>query len=410
MHVLFVHQNYPAQFGHIAARLVKEKGWRCTFLTTKPPGNDNGVERVQYAVRGSATERTSYFTRTFENQIWHAQGIYEVLSQRRDICPDLIVGHSGWGPTIFLREMFQCPIVNFFEYYYWPSKSDFDFRPDFPPVKANQLRARTRNALLLLELENCDLGYSPTEWQKSRFPATFQDKIEVVFDGIDTSIWKPNAQAPRQIAGEAIPDNVKIVTYVARGFESMRGFDIFMQAAKRICDRRADVIFAIVGEDRGYYGNDQAVTGMPSFKDWVMSRDRYDPSRFRFIGRLPPGELANLLAVSDLHFYLTVPFVLSWSLMNAMACGATVLASKTDPVCEVVRSNENGLLVDFFDVEEFARTACRVLDRPDEFRHLGEAARQTVLEKYSLDVCFPKLLSLFDRARTAFERRPNPSM
>src|SRR5262249_18090357 len=177
-----------------------------------------------------------------------------------------------------------------------------------------------------------------------------------------------------------LPAGKKVVTYATRGMESMRGFDIFMRVAKRICELRDDVIFLIAGEDRVCYGGDQAVTGGKTFKEWVLAQDDYDLSRFVFLGLLPPPQLANLFNLTDLHIYLTVPFVPSWSLMDALSCGATVLASDTEPVREMIVHGENGLLVDFFDVDGWVENANRILDRPVDFRHLGMSGSRMIRE------------------------------
>jgi glycosyltransferase involved in cell wall biosynthesis len=308
------------------------------------------------------------------------------------------VGHSGFGSTIFLRELYDCPIVNYFEYFYRPRNSDMDFRPDFPSLEIDRLRAYTRNAMLLADLENCDLGYSPTRWQRDRLPEHYHDKVRVVFDGVDTDLWRPWTDAPRTIEGQSVPADMKIVTYVSRGFESIRGFDIFMKTAKRLVEQRSDVVFVVVGQDRICYGGDQKTIGGESFLNWVLAQDCYDLSRFIFTGLLPPEQLAQLFSISDLHVYLTVPFVLSWSLMNALACGATVLASDTAPVQEMITHDKNGLLVDFFDVDAFADQALRVLDEPRKFKHLGQAAQQLIRERYSLDVCDKLHLQLYQDA------------
>jgi glycosyltransferase involved in cell wall biosynthesis len=402
MHVLFVHQNFPAQFGHIAEYLIRQKGFRCTFASQKGPGTWAGVERVQYHVKSGATEQTHYCSRTFENAIWHSHALYEALHVRADIQPDLVVAHSGFLTTVFLRDLYRCPMVNYFEYFYRTSQSDMDFRPEFPSPEINKLRARTRNSVLLLDLENCDAGYSPTQWQRDRLPKIFHDKTEVIFDGIDTSIWKPRTGLPRKVGARVIPPDVKIVTYVSRGMESMRGFDIFMKAAKVLCQRRQDVIFFVVGQDRICYGGDKDFTGKLSFKEWVLAQDGYDLSRFVFTGLMTIPALAELLAISDLHIYLTVPFVLSWSLMNALACGATVLASGTAPVAEMIEDGKNGLLVDFFDVEGLAQQASRVLDNPSEFKPLGAAGVELIQSRYSLDVCLPQMLGLYERATATY--------
>ena len=324
--------------------------------------------------------------------------MYEALRSRPDIKPDLIVGHSGFGSTLFLPELYDCPIINYFEYFYRTTGTDMDFRPDFPSTELNRLRAHARNAMLLLDLEQCRLGYSPTRWQRSKLPELFHDKVRVVFDGIDTEFWQPVQGGPRTVAGETVPEDMRVITYVSRGMESMRGFDIFMKAAKKICDRRDDVIFLIAGEDRICYGGDERVIGHKSFKKWALSQEDYDLSRIRFLGRVQPRELVNLFALSDLHVYLTVPFVLSWSLMDALACGATVLASDTGPVREVIEHEQNGLLVDFFDADRMADIADEVLDSPGDFQHLGAAGVELIREKYSLEVCLPQMESLYEEA------------
>jgi glycosyltransferase involved in cell wall biosynthesis len=249
--------------------------------------------------------------------------------------------------------------------------------------------------MLLLDLDNCDGGYCPTCWQHDQLPRQYHDKVRVIFDGVDTELWRPLPGRPRQFQGQFFPVDARIVTYVSRGFESMRGFDIFMKVAKRLCQRRRDVIFLIAGEDRVCYGGDRDFTGGKPFGQWVVQQDDYDLSRFLFVGLLPPPVLAEMFALSDLHVYLTVPFVLSWSLLDALACGCTVLASDTAPVREVITHGQNGLLADFFDVDGLADAASRILDRPEDYRPLGAAGVDLVRRRYSLEVCLPEILALY---------------
>ena len=244
------------------------------------------------------------------------------------------------------------------------------FRPDFPPTELDRLRVRARNAMLLLDLHNCDAGYSPTRWQHGVLPEPFRDKVQVIFDGVDTSIWRPLADAPCRLGNREIPrDSAHRHLRVA-----WHGVNAWvrhlMRVAKKLCDRRRDVIFLIAGEDRICYGGDAKVTGGKSFKQWVLAQDNYDLSRFVFLGLVPPPVLAQLFNITDLHIYLTVPFVLSWSLFDALACGTTVLASDTAPVREIIEDGKNGLLVDFFDVNKIAEKANQVLDAPGDFKHL----------------------------------------
>jgi len=400
MHILFVHQNYPAQFGHVATHLIRRHGYRCTFVTERRAEHTGDVEVIQYRVTGGATKHNHYCTRTFENAIHHALAVFEAVKARPDLRPDLIVGHSGFGSTLFLRELFpDVPIINYFEYFYRTRESDMDFRKEFPPLPLDFLRARARNAMVLLDLDNCDAGYSPTEYQRNLFPKESQGKLRTIFDGVDTAIWQPMSNLPRLVSGYHIPHGLKVITYATRGMESMRGFDVFMKAAKKICERRKDVIFLIAGQDRVCYGGDERFTGGKSFKDWVFSQDSYDASRFVFLGLIPPGELAKLFNLTDVHIYLTVPFVLSWSLLNALACGTTILASDTPPVREMIRNGVNGVLFDFFNTDALAELACQLLDRRDEYRVLGRQGVAVIREKYSVDVCLPKMVELYESVK-----------
>ncbi|WP_435015980.1 glycosyltransferase [Tundrisphaera sp. TA3] len=395
MHILFVHQNFPAQFGHIASYLARHRGDTCTFVTHQPAGEGGGVRRVHYEPMGGAKATNHYCTRTFENAVAHAHGVYEAC-KTLDRSPDLIVGHSGFGSTLFLRELFDCPIINYFEYFYRPSGSDLDFRPEHPPEEKDRLRSYARNAMILLDLENCDAGYSPTRWQRSLLPEAFREKVRTIFDGIDTSIWRRREGLAREVGGRRIEPGTRIVTYVSRGFESMRGFDVFMKVAKKIYQARPDVVFLVVGEDRVAYGGDLKRIKEQSFREHVLASDDYDLSRFIFTGRVPPNELAEIISLGDLHIYLTVPFVLSWSLFNALACGATVLASDTAPVRELIHPDRTGILADFHDADGLARRALQVLEDPSSYRHLGEAGVELIAGRYSLDRTLPLMLELYD--------------
>ncbi len=409
MHILFVHKNFPAQFGHIAAYLIKKYGYRCSFVSELPPANVEGIQRIQYKVRGGATQASHYCSRTFENATWHAFAVYEAMKAHPEIKPDLVVGHSGFGSTVFLADLYDCPIINYFEYYYRSKNSDLDFRPEFPVKELDILRSRTRNAMILLDLQTCAAGYSPTNWQRSLFPQEYQYKLETIFDGVDTTVWYRRKNLPRRIGQIEIPPDTRIVTYVSRGFESMRGFDIFMKVAKGVYERFPNVVFVCVGSDRVCYGGDLNRIPEKSFREHVLKSDNFDLSKFIFTGRVPPLQLAEILSLSDLHIYLTVPFVLSWSMMNALACGCTVLASDTAPVREMIRHEQNGLLAGFYDVERFVELAVNVLKDPEAFRPLGEAGAEMIREHYSLEVCLPKMLDLYQRTVNKQITCPTPT-
>ena len=244
-----------------------------------------------------------------------------------------------------------------------------DFRPEFPPAEIDFLRARARNAMVLLDLENCRSGYSPTHCQRvalSRRSAA-QDRRHLRRHR-DRRLSPPRRTCPGAWAIATFDPSTRIVTYVSRGFESMRGFDIFMKVAKRIYQQYPDVVFFVVGSDRICYGGDEKHIRHKTFREHVLAQDDYDLSKFVFTGMVPPPDAGRLLSLSDLHIYLTVPFVLSWSLLNALACGCTVLASDTAPVREVIRDGSNGLLADFFDIDGLADKAVAVLRDPPAYR------------------------------------------
>jgi glycosyltransferase involved in cell wall biosynthesis len=422
MHILYVQQNFPAQFGHIARHLVQKLGWRCTFVSETPGGVVEGIEKIQYRIAGGATSSTHFCSRTFENAVWHTDAVYHALRPRyREIRPDLIVGHSGFGSTLFLAELWpNTPIVNLFEYYYLPHApdSDMDFRRDlgWKVPQAKYLRSRCRNAMILLDLHNCDAAYTPTEFQRSRFPPEHRARIRTIFDGVDRHAYHGHGEALRPapghrhlrtIAGVEVPPDTRVVTYVSRGFESMRGFDIFMRAARRIYQEFPDVLFLVVGTDRMAYGGDEAyVTPHKTFKEWTLAQDEFDLTKFKFLGRLAPPVLGQVLAATDLHIYLTVPFVLSWSMMDAMSCGAVVLGSATTPVQEMITDGQNGLLADLFDVEGLAKRAIEVLRDPAAYRPLGRAAEALITERYSLEAVLPQMLGMYDQAIAARGARP----
>lgn len=395
MQLLFVHKNFPAQFGHVAAYLSQHHGARCHFVSEVEPRPMGPIEMVQFEPHGGTTGHTHFCCRTFENQIRASHGLYEVLSKRSDIKPDLIVSHSGFVSPLFLRNLYDVPIVNYFEYYYHLEGSDLTFRPEFVVSDLVKMRTQARNAMLLLDLENCDAGYSPTAWQKSRFPEAYQPKIRQIFDGIDTEFWRPRENARSLFHHWQIPDDAQVVTYASRGLESMRGFDVFMKVAQRLCDHRDNIHFLVIGEDRTNYGDETSVTGDKSFKEWVLSQDKYDLSRIHFLGRVPPQELATIFAGTDLHIYLTVPFVLSWSLINALSCGAVVLASNTPPVREAIEHGQNGLLAGFSDVDSLVSQAAAVLDNPSGFAPLRKEGRADAVAKYSVTKCLPQIAEFF---------------
>jgi glycosyltransferase involved in cell wall biosynthesis len=405
VNVLFIHDAFPAQFGRLGLELTRRHGWRCSFmvqsLSSCPTPSREMLESLEIQTMPLAAEHRSSdgvpWPQIYGHYLEQCRTVHDALRAKPSLRPDLIVAHGGRGaPTLLLREVVDCPIIIYCEYYFANSHRDISYRIDLPPAEPASFFPRCINAPTLATLVDCDAGYSATHWQKQSFPSRFHSKIEVHFDGIETELYHPGP-APRQIGGTVIPGGCRVVTFVSRGLESIRGFDIFMKVAHRIAQARTDVIFVVVGGEEIHYGWDKLHTGAPSFKQWALSQETHDLSRFIFLGRILPEQLADILRISDLHIYLTAPFVLSWSLLDAMATGCVVLGADVPPVREVIDPGQNGLVEPLFDVERLTETALSVLSDPASFAPLGRAARQTIEEKYSLDVCFPGLASFLER-------------
>jgi glycosyltransferase involved in cell wall biosynthesis len=257
--------------------------------------------------------------------------------------------------------------------------------------------SRCINAATLLNLVAADAAYTPMHWQRQCFPERLRAKIEVHPDGVDTESYHPHRRAPGALAAHGIPADAQVVTFAARGLESVRGFDLFMALAGRLAAARPGVHFAVVGGEETHYGWDRLFTGGRAFKDWVVERHVGDLARFHFLGTVEPPVLADVLARSDLHVYLSVPFVPSWSLLHALSSGCLVLAGDTVPVREIIEPGRNGLLAPLFDTDEQVRAALRALDDPGGHIPLREAGRRLVEERYALELAVPALADFFRR-------------
>lgn len=412
MNILFIHQAFPAQFGRLAQELAERHGWKCRFLIESysacpSPTAEMLAATERHAIPRSAatgTGRQVPWPQVFGRWLELCRAVHDGVKALPGPPPDLIVAHGGQGaPTAFLPGVVGCPIMNYCEYYFPTRFADLTYRVDLPPAEPAPFYPRCINAPTLLGLLACDAGYSATEYQRRSFPARFLPKIEVQFDGIETQLYRPRPELrtrPMAIGGRSVPPGTKVVTYVARGLESMRGFDLFLEVAARVARERPDVLFVVAGSEETYYGWDRLHTGAPTFKGWALERTTIDPGRMVFLGHVEPSTLAEVLARSDLHIYLSVPFVLSWSLINALSCGCAVLGSDVDSVREVIEPGRTGLLAPLFDADALAASALRVLGDPSGHAPLGRAARALIEEKYSLEVCVPRLKALFERAAT----------
>ncbi len=402
MNILFVHQNFPGQFKHLAAALAAQ-GHQVRAFAIKG-GPLGGVKVYNYPVSRTSSANIHPWAGDFETKLIRGEACASAALRMRGegFQPDLIVGHPGWGEMLFLKEIWpKVPQLHFLEFYYSPTGADVGFDPEFKKDDWRSLaRVRVKNANGLLNLEVMDDAYSPTQWQRSSFPALYQPRIEVIHDGVDTDLLTP---APAQI-GDFGPDKItltsgmEIVTFVNRNLEPYRGYHIFMRALPRMQALRPNAIFLLVGGDGVSYGAaaPEGQTWKNIFLDEV--KDRVDMSRVFFLGNLPYQTFVGILRLSAAHIYLTYPFVLSWSMLEAMSMGALVVGSRTPPVEEVIEHGKNGLLVDFFDGEGLADRVADVLANPHHYHGLREAARRTIIDRYDLRrLCLPRQMALVER-------------
>lgn len=399
MKILFVHQNFPGQFKHLAPALAAA-GHEVTALGINASRPIPGVRYIRYAPERASTQGIHAWVGDFESKTVRGEACAKAALElkRNGYTPDIVYAHPGWGETLFFKDIWpHTPLLCFFEFYYQARGGDMSFDPEFPKPPFDEFRVRLKNAANLLSLESCDAGICPTEWQKSTHPKIFQDKIQVVFDGIETGriVPDPNASLVLAKRGIRLTRADEIITFVNRNLEPYRGWHVFARTLPEILERRPKARVLIIGGDDVSYG--------PKPKDGVSYRQRYwsevagrvDRSRVHFLGKIPYAQFLNVLQLSSVHVYLTYPFVLSWSTLEAMSAGALVVGSRTSPVEEVIRDGENGLLVDFFDRKGIADAVDRVLDDPERLQSLRDAARRSVVERYDLaKVCMPRQLQI----------------
>jgi len=400
MKILFLHPNFPAQFRHMAGALAKDTNNQVLFGTKfeNPEWQIPGVRKVLFKPSREARPETHHYVRFLENGVLHGQAVFRIAEQLKaeGFVPDVVYGHSGWGPTLFIKDAFpESKLMCYFEWFYHSIGSDADFDPADPLTVDDMARIRIKNTPILVDLYSCDRGISPTYWQRSQFPQEFHSKISVLHDGVDTEFFKPNPGAKLILPNLDLSDATEVVTYVTRGMEPYRGFPEFIESIAYLQERRPNCHVVIVGSDRVCYG--KSLPNGETYKQQMLKRVPLDLSRVHFVGSLPYGLYLKVIQASHVHVYLTRPFVLSWSMIESMATGCLVLGSDTPPVQEVIKDGENGLLVDFFSPKKIADRISEVFDHPTRMAELREKARQTALEKYSLELLLPDHVELIQK-------------
>ena len=403
MKILFVHQNFPGQFLHLAPALM-ERGHEVVALTDETNTRKTSITTYRYRKPDPRPDpQVARLGATFgemTNRAHRAARAAIVLRDRHGYTPDAIFGHGGWGETLFLKEVWpNARLLIYAELYYQSRGLDVGFDGEFG--KAGDEKAFTvvaRQGHQALMMAQADAALSPTEFQADTFPECYRDKITIIHDGVDTKRLTPNSSAHVKLpSGVEFHAGDEVLTFINRNLEPYRGYHSFMRALPAVMRARPKAHVVIIGGDDVSYGArpGEGKTWKEIFLDEV--RDRIDLSRVHFTGKVPYATFVGLMQVTRVHCYLTVPFVLSWSMLEAMSAGALVVASRTAPVEELITDGENGRLTDFFDTRELAEVLVDSLARPEDFDALRAAARRQIVENYDLQsICLPRLISFVE--------------
>jgi len=408
MNILFIHQHFPGQFKFLAPALAK-LGHRVVAMTMQKVEVNvwESVELTYYTATKGSTPAIHPWIRDFETKIIRSEACFRASLEMKNkgFTPDIIVAHHGWGESLFLKEVWpQAKIGIYCEFFYHPHGADVNFDPEFPSLDPGEAcRIQLKNLNNLLHFEVADAAISPTHWQASTFPETFRKHISVIHDGIDTNVVAPNPFASlilKTANGEdlKLTRQDEVITFVNRNLEPYRGYHTFMRALPELLRARPKARVLIVGGDDVSYGSrpDEKKYGAAKWKDIFISEVRaqisdQDWQRVHFLGHVPYQYFIPLLQLSTVHVYLTYPFVLSWSLLEAMSAGCAIVASDTKPLKEAIEHNQTGLLFNFFDPAELAAGVVKLLENPSERERLGANARKFAQSNYDLHkVCLPK--------------------
>jgi len=401
MKYLFIHQNFPAQYRHVVRHLADQPDNEIYFITQPNENVMPGVHKVTYAKDPRGTVNCHTYAAEIDRAIHTGATVADVCRglQAQGFKPDLIVGHSGWGETLFVKDVFpDVPLLANFEFYYHARGVDVGFDPEFVSIFNDPSRLRARNGINLLAFQAADWGHSATQWQRGLNPSEMRSRISVLHEGVDTALACPNPKARFKIpGGRTLTARDEVVTYVARNLEPYRGFHIFMRSLPQLLQRRKHAQVVIVGGDGVSYGAPPPPRS--TFREMMLREvgAGLDLSRVHFLGMLEYNDYISLLQISSAHVYLTYPFVLSWSLIEAMACGCMIIGSNTPPVLEVLRDGANGMAVDFFDHLKVATQVETALAKRDQMLPLRAAARATAVAQFDLKrLILPRWSRLFD--------------
>jgi len=398
MRILFVHNNFPGQYRRIMSYLNDRPklGVEMYAATLETNQQKTPVKKtVKFKPHREPRKDIHPALLYTERAVIQGQALYAALmpSKNAGFKPDIILAHSGWGSGMFLKDLFpDSKLLTYYEWYYHSLNSDGLFLRDKPYDPNEQMRIRMKNTPLLQDLAAMDHGQSPTNFQHQKFPEIFRDSISVLHDGVDTKFFQPYAKAKVKVGDHTFTADDEVITYVARGMEEYRGFPQFMETVYKLQQRRPNLQVVVLGNDRVAYGNKRS--DGKTFKEAMLEKYDFDMARLHFMGLQPLHVLKGLMQITSAHVYLTVPFVLSWSMLEAMSAGALIVGSDTEPVHELITDGENGVLVPFFDTEAITNKLCHILDNKADYELFRTRARQTIVEKYAYKDLVPQYWDL----------------
>lgn len=404
--VLFLHPNFPGQFKRLANALTRRPGVRVWGLGADVWMTDgsrlDGVTTLSYPLPSDSSGSVHPWAAGFEKAVRTGEQVLLTLSdyKKRGFEPDVVIAHPGWGDAFFVRDFFPgAKVIGLFEYFYRARGADVGFDPEFPSSLNDIFRLHAGNATQLLALESCDVGVCPTQWQRSRFPDVYQSKLSVLHEGVDTQDICPDEQAVFQLPdGKVLHAGQPVLTYVSRHLEPYRGFHVFMRALPAILAQNPDLTVVIIGNVAGTsYGAAPKSGG--SWKDVLMAEvgDDLPRENVHFLGWVNHADYLKVLQVSAVHVYMTYPFVLSWSCLEAMSAGCLMVASDTAPVREVIEHEKQGFLFDFLHPEELVISVQKALMQRHKLHSMRKCARESIVDRYDFErVALPGYLALME--------------
>lgn len=367
MRYLFVHQNFPGQYLHIVRHLLKDPSNDVVFISEPNANVITGVRRVSYQMPKKSQDDVHPNARDYELGAMRAELVANTGAnlKRLGFTPDIIIGHHGWGELLNLADVWPgVPILGYFEFYYRTVGQDVGYDPEFPIGEDRFPRIRAMNLINLLALSLEQHGQTPTQWQLERYPDWAQRQIKLLREGARLDLCKPDPKVRRktfQIGEFKVAPKEKLVTYVARNLEPYRGFHVMMRALPKLLQARGDLKVVMVGGDDVSYGARLAnSTWREHFQREIEGK--YDASRVLLPGQVSYEVYLQMLQRSDAHVYLTYPFVASWSLREAMACGCAIVGGDVDAVREFVADGETGLIVPGLDPDKLADKILALLE------------------------------------------------